>query len=170
METPDATIRVRLPLPMGKALFAGVILFIGFVASLILCFEYQNQIEGLIGINLAQISIITLMIILIIPWIIIAWILIRKFAHYGLLSLFNAHLTITSIESKEVIKNCPASDIVFVKIQHLTFRFTFRKGYHFNSINMSVDKNCENQLLIFNPVFHTFIQRNKIPIQEGVVL
>ncbi|MGY0035989.1 hypothetical protein [Pedobacter sp. NJ-S-72] len=170
METPDATIRMRLPMPMGKALIAGVILFIGFVASLILSFEYQDQIEGLIGINLAQISIITLMIVLIIPWIIIAWVLIRRFAHYGLLSLFSDRLMITSIEGKKIIKNYPASDIAFVKIQHLTFRFTFKEDHHLNSINMSVDKNCENQLLIFNPVFHAFIQRNKIPIQEGVVL
>ncbi|MBB6271098.1 hypothetical protein HDF26_001525 [Pedobacter cryoconitis] len=170
METPDATIRMRLPLPMGKALFAGVLLFIGFVASMILCFEYQDQIEELIGISLAQISIVTIMIVLAIPWIIIAALLIRKFAHYGLLSLFKDHLTITSIENKKRIKNYPAKDIVFIKIQHPEFRFTFKEGHHFNSINMSVDKNCQDQLISFSPVFHTFIQRNKIPIQEGVVL
>jgi len=170
MEKPDATIRMRLPLPMGKTLFAGVFLFIGFVATLILSFEYQNQIEELIGINLAQISIVTIMIVLIIPWVIIAWILIRKFAHYGLLSLYNDYLTITSIESKKIIKNYPASAIAFVKIQYLSYIFTVRHGYSFHSINMSVDKGCESQLMEFNPVFHAFIQRNKIPIQEGVVL
>lgn len=170
MEKPDATIRMRLPLPMGKALFAGVFLFIGFVATLILCFEYQNQLEELIGINLAQLSIVTLMIVMVIPWVIIAWILIRKFAHYGLLSLYNDYLTITSIESKKLIKNYPASAIAFVKIQHLTYHFTVKDGYSFQSISMSVAQNCENQLLEFNPVFHAFIQRNEIPIQEGVVL
>lgn len=167
MEKPDATIRMRLPLPMGKALFAGVLLFIGFVATLILSFEYQNQLEEFIGINLAQISIVTIMIVMAIPWVIIAWILIRKFAHYGLLSLYNDYLTITSIESKKLIKKYPASAIAFVKIQHLSYSFTFKDDY---SINMSVDQNCENQLLEFNPVFHAFIQRNQISIQEGVVL
>ncbi|QNK64336.1 hypothetical protein H7F33_07590 [Pedobacter sp. PAMC26386] len=170
MEKPDATIRMRLPLPMGKALFAGVLLFIGYVACLILCFEYQDQLEGLIGINLKQISIIPIMIVLLIPWIIIAAWLIRKFAHYGILSLFNAHLTITSIENKKVIKSYPATAIAFIKIQHLTFRFTFKEGSGFNSINMSVAKHFENQLIGFNPVFHAFIQRNEVPIQEGVVL
>lgn len=167
MEKPDATIRMRLPLPMGKALFAGVLLFIGFVATLILSFEYQNQLEESIGINLAQISIVTIMIVMAIPWVIIAWILLRRFAHYGLLSLYNDYLTITSIESKKLIKKYPASAIAFVKIQHLSYSFTFKDD---NNINMSVDRNCENQLLEFNPVFHAFIQRNQIPIQEGVVL
>lgn len=170
MEKPDATIRMRLPLPMGKALFAGVLLFIGFVATLILSFEYQNQLEEFIGINLAQISIVTIMIVMAIPWVIIVWILWRRFAHYGLLSLYNDFLTITSIESKKLIKKYPASAIAFVKIQHLSYSFTFKDDYSFNSINMSVDRNCENQLLEFNPVFHAFIQRNQIPIQEGVVL
>ncbi|MBB5621193.1 hypothetical protein HDE69_002246 [Pedobacter cryoconitis] len=170
MEKPEATIRMRLPLPMGKALFAGVLLFIGFVATLILSFEYQNQLEEFIGINLAQISIVTIMIVMVIPWVIIAWVLLRRFAHYGLLSLYNDYLTITSIESRKLIKKYPANVIAFVKIQHLSYSFTFKDDYSFNSINMSVDRNCENQLLEFNPVFHAFIQRNQIPIQEGVVL
>lgn len=170
MEKPDATIRMRLPLPMGKALFAGIFLFIGFVATLILSFEYQNQIEELIGINLAQISIVTLMIVMVIPWVVIAWVLLRRFAHYGLLSLYHDYLTITSIESKKLIKRYPAAAIAFVKIQHLSYHFTFNDDSDFSGINMSVDKNCEDQLLKFDPVFHAFIQRNKIPIQEGVVL
>lgn len=157
-------------MPMGKALFAGVLLFIGFVACLIVCFEYQAQLEAFLGIRLTQISMIPLMIVLAIPWIIMAWVFIRKFAHYGILSLFTDRLTITSIESKKMIRNYPASAIVFVKIQQPSFRFTFQENNRLNSINMSVDKDCQHQLIDFNPVFHAFIQRNKIPIQEGVVL
>lgn len=169
MDNLTASIKLRLPVSLGKALLIGFLIFGGYLVSVVLSFVFQDSINSLIGINPAKMSIIALLIILFIPWGLFGWLLIVKFTDYGYLNLYRDHLTILSKEN-QLIKNYLASDVAFIKIQDVAFHITFKDGYRFNCINLGMEKGYMEKLSQFNGKLKFFINENNIPVVDGKII
>ncbi|MFW0717146.1 hypothetical protein [Pedobacter sp. N23S346] len=169
MDNLTASIKLRLPVSLGKALLIGFLIFGGYLICVILSFVFQSSIDSLIGVNPAKMSIITLLIIIFIPWGLLGWLLIIKFTDYGYLNLYEDHLTISSIENK-LIKNYQAMEIAFIKIQDAAFHITFKDGYRFNCVNLGMEKGYIEKLSKFSIELKTFIEKNSIPVSEGRII
>lgn len=169
MENPAASIKFRLPVSLGKALLTGFLIFGGYLVSVVLSFVFQDSIYGLIGVNPAKMSIITLLIVLFIPWGLLGWLLIVKFTSYGYLNLYKEHLTLSSIDNN-LISSYKATDIAFIKIQDIAFHITFKNGYRLNCINLGMGSGYMEKLSKFNFKLRTFIQENSITVGEGRII
>lgn len=169
METPSASIKLRLPAPFAITMATGFGILFFYLVTVILSFLFQDAIESVIGINPAKISIIILLIVLFIPWAILAWGIFQKYSKIGTLNLYTNYLTINNAE-KQVIKNYPAQAITVIKIQNLAAHFEFRDGYRFNILSIGMDKNYTNELSVFHHQLLNFIDQNHLNVQKGRIL